>query len=82
MSFVESRAELAAQLGQLAEVLRQAQGLGRSIETRVEGLSGQTETFADDTMIAQVGAAARRVRQEMGGLIRAVEAARIEASRQ
>lgn len=82
MSFAESRAELAAQLGQLADLLRQAQGLGRAIEARVEAVAGQTETLADDTMVAQVGAAARRARQELGALSRTVEAARAAASKQ
>ena len=76
MALAEHRDALAAQLGQLEDLLRQAQAASRGLEERAAVAAGDTESFADDTALAQVGAVARRSRQELGALLRAVATAR------
>lgn len=78
MSFVEQKADLAVRLRQLEELLRQAQSIGRSLEESGEALTGQTETLADDTALAQVSAAARKARQELSALMRSIASARAQ----
>ena len=76
MPFMEQRTALAAQLAQLEDLLRQAQGLSRTLEERTQAAADQTESFADDTALAHVAAAANRARQDLGALIRVVGGAR------
>ena len=76
MSFMEQRTALAAQLAQLEDLLRQAQGISRALEERTQAAADQTESFADDTALAHVAAAARRARQDLGALMRVVGGAR------
>ena len=76
MPFMEQRTALAAQLAQLEDLLRQAQGISRALEERTQAAADQTENFADDTALAHVAAAAKRARQDLGALIRAVGGAR------
>ena len=76
MPFTEQRAALATQLAQLEDLLRQAQGISRALEERTAAAANQTESFADDTALAHVAAAARRARQDLGALIRVVGGAR------
>lgn len=76
MTFAEQRAALATQLGQLEEVLRQAQGISRGLEERAEAAASETESFADDTVVAQISSTAKRARQDLGALLRAVGAVR------
>jgi hypothetical protein len=73
---MEHRTALAAQLAQLEDLLRQAQGISRALEERTQAAADQTESFADDTALAQVAAAAKRARQDLGALIRVVGGAR------
>jgi hypothetical protein len=73
---MEHRTALAAQLAQLEDLLRQAQGISRALEERTQAATDQTESFADDTALAQVAAAAKRARQDLGALIRVVGGAR------
>ena len=80
MPFAEQRTTLEAQLAQVEDLLRQAQSICRTLEERAGSLAGQTETFADDTALAQVGAAAKRGRQELGALLRAMAGARSHVS--
>ena len=63
MPFMEQRTALAAQLAQLEDLLRQAQGISRALEERTQAAADQTESFADDTALAHVAAAAKRARQ-------------------
>ena len=60
----------------LEDLLRQAQGTSRALEERTAAVADQTESLADDTALAQVSAAARRARQDLGALIRVVGGAR------
>jgi hypothetical protein len=73
---MEHRTALAAQLAQLEDLLRQAQGISRALEERTQAAADETEGFADDTALAQVAAAAKRARQDLGALIRVVGGAR------
>lgn len=75
-SFAEQRAALAAELTRLEDLLRQAQGLSRALEERATTAAAQTETFADDTAVAQVLSVSKRGRQELGTLLRQAREAR------
>ena len=81
MPFMEQRTALAAQLAQLEDLLRQAQGISRALEERTAAVADQTESLADDTALAQVAAAARRARQDLSALIRVVGGARNQVGR-
>jgi hypothetical protein len=76
MSFAEHRTALVAQLTNLEDLLRQAQNVSRALEERAASAASETETFADDTAVASVTAAAKRARQELGALLRAVGSAK------
>lgn len=76
MSFAEQRQVLAAQLTNLEDLLRQAQGVSRTLEERAAGAAIETETFADDTALAAVSAAAKRARQDLSSLLRTVSSAK------
>lgn len=80
MSFAEQRGTLTARLAQLSELLRQAQGICRSLEEQAEGLAGHTETLADDAAVAQIGATARRARQDLGAMLRAIDGTRSQSN--
>ncbi len=43
---------------------------------RAEAAAGETETFADDTALARVQASAKRARQDLGALVRALRETR------
>lgn len=74
MSFAERRADLAADLARLEATLRQAQEMARALEEKstASQVSGDTETLADDAALARVLGAVRRVRMDVGALMRAV----------
>lgn len=76
MPFSEQRAALSAQLEQMERLLRQAHNLSREMEERAEAAAGETESFADDTVVARAGAAAKRARQDLDALLRTVAATR------
>jgi hypothetical protein len=76
MSFAEHRTTLAAQLTNLEDLLRQAQNVSRTLEERAASAAPETDTFADDTAVASVAAAAKRARQELGALLRTVGSAK------
>ena len=76
MAFDEHRAALAEELARLDNLVRQAQGVGRGLEERAEAAAGETETLADDTALARVQSVAKRARQDLGALGRAVREAR------
>ena len=76
MSFEEQRAALVAELSRLEDVLRHAQGIGRTLEERGGAAALATATFADDTAIARVVSVAKRARQEAGTLGRQAREAR------
>ncbi len=72
MPFAEQREALQAQVRNLEDLLKQAQAVSRNLEERTAELEGQTESFADDTTLAQVAGTARRARQELAALLKAV----------
>jgi len=74
VSFAERRADLAADLARLEATLRQAQEMARALEEKstASQASGDTETLADDAALARVLGAVRRVRMDVGALMRAV----------
>jgi hypothetical protein len=63
---MEQRTALAAQLAQREDLLRHAQGISWALEERAQAAADQTESFADDTALAHMAAAARRARQDLG----------------
>ncbi len=76
MAFTEHRAALAAELARVEGLVRQAQEVIRGLDERAEAAERETETFADDTALAQVRATAKRARQDLGALAREVRQAR------
>ncbi len=76
MAFDEHRAALAAELARLEELTRQAGDAVNSLDKRAEAAEGETETFADDTALARVRATAKRARQDLGALARALRETR------
>ncbi len=74
MPFAEQRAGMAEDLARLEAPLRQAQELARALEERATAgqASGGAETLADDAALARVLGAARRVRADVGALMRTV----------
>lgn len=76
MAFDEHRAALTAELARLEDVVRQARDAANSLDVRAEAAAGETETFADDTALARVQASAKRARQDLGALARALRETR------
>ena len=76
MAFDEHRAALTAELARLEDLMRQARDAANSLGVRAEAASGETETFADDTALARVQATAKRARQDLGALARALRETR------
>ncbi len=76
MAFDEHRAALTAELARLEDLVRQARDVSNSLDARAEAATGETETFADDTALARVHASAKRARQDLGALARALRETR------
>ncbi len=76
MTFAEQRAALDDQLQRLESLLRQAQTASKTLEEQAEGLSGQTDSLAEDMALARIAGATRKARQDLASLARAVSSAR------
>jgi hypothetical protein len=76
MPFADQRAALDEQLQRLESLLRQAQAASKALEEQAEGLSGQTDSLADDMALARIAGATRKARQDLAALARSVGSAR------